>query len=146
MNTKDRSAGFTLIEVMVVMVIIAILAAIIVPNIMSRPEQAKMVKAKQDILAIENAMELYRLDNGDYPSDAQGIASLIIKPTTKPIPENWQHGGYLKHQVNDPWGHPYHYRNPGEHADIDIFTYAPHHNKKTKRMIGNWNIQANNQN
>jgi len=111
-----NQTGFTLIEVMVVVVILALLAAIIVPKIMSRPEQARIVKAKQDILAIENAMDLYKLDNGDYPTNNQGIAALVTKPTQEPVPTDWN--GYLKQVPVDPWGHPYQYTNPGKHGEI----------------------------
>src|SRR5476651_2439662 len=90
-----KASGFTLIEVMVVVVILGILAALIVPKIMSRPEQARMVKAKQDILAIQSALDLYRLDNGKYPTTDQGLQALVTKPTSDPIPRNWKSDGYL---------------------------------------------------
>ena len=131
-----KAKGFTLIEIMVVVVIMAILAAIVVPKIMERPEQARIVKAKQDILAIENAMDLYKLDNGHYPSPQQGIDALVKKPTTDPMPTNWS--GYLKTVPIDPWGNPYHYSNPGKHSDIDIYTYGPSGKPGGKGEIGNW--------
>jgi len=140
MNTR-KNKGFTLIEVMVVVVIMAILAAIVVPRIMSRPEQARVVKAKQDILAIENAMDLYRLDNGFYPSTEQGINALVKEPSTPPTPPNWN--GYLKQTPKDPWGHPYHYLNPGQHSEIDIFTYGPTGQPGgtgRNAEIGNWEV------
>ena len=133
-SIKNYIQGFTLIEVMVVVVILAILAAIIVPKVMHRPDEAKIVKAKQDILSIENAMDLYKLDNGFYPTTAQGMSALVIQPDTSPVPENWESGGYLKHLPVDPWGQAYHYLNPGKHGDIDIFTDGTH------AVIGNWNI------
>lgn len=135
--------GFTLIEVMVVVVILAILAAIIVPRIMRRPEEAKIVAAKQDILAIENAMDLYKLDNGFYPSTEQGLQALVLRPTTQPIPENWETGGYLKNLPKDPWGHAYHYLNPGKHGEIDIFTFGANNQPGgtgTNATIGNWDM------
>lgn len=131
-----KNRGFTLIEVMVVVVILAILAAIVVPKIMSRPEQARLVKAKQDIMSIENAMNLYKLDNGFYPSNDQGIAALVTKPTSDPIPQNWM--GYLKEVPRDPWGNPYHYSNPGKHSEIDIFTYGASNQPDGKTELGNW--------
>ena len=134
--------GFTLIEIMVVVVIMAILAAIVVPKIITRPDQAKIVKAKQDILAIENAMDLYKLDNGSYPTQEQGIQALVTKPTSDPVPPNWQ--GYLKNLPLDPWGQPYHYVNPGKHGDIDLFTYGPTNQPGGTGMnatIGNWDVQ-----
>lgn len=130
--------GFTLIEVMVVVVILAILAAIVVPKIMHRPEQAKMVAAKQTILAIQNAMDLYKLDNGVYPTEEQGVQALVTKPTSDPIPQNWQSGGYLQHMPKDPWGHAYHYDNPGKHGDIDIYSDGPSGKPDGKTLIGNW--------
>ncbi len=136
--------AFTLIEVMVVVVIMAILAAIVVPKIMSRPDQAKVVKVKEDIQAVENALDLYKLDNGQYPSQAQGLKALVSKPTTAPIPSNYASGGYVKRMPLDPWGHAYHYKNPGKHGDVDVFTYGAN-NKPTgtgiNQTIGNWNIQ-----
>src|SRR5579862_7165941 len=105
----QRVAGFTLIEVMVVVVILGILAAIIVPKIMSRPEQARIVKVKQDILAIQSALDLYKLDNGMYPTTDQGLNALVTKPTSSPIPQNWKNEGYLQQLPVDPWGEAYQY-------------------------------------
>lgn len=132
----SKQRGFTLIEVMVVVVILAILAAFVVPKIMSRPEQARIVKAKQDILAIENAMNLYKLDNAFYPSTDQGIAALVIRPTSDPVPQSWT--SYLKEIPKDPWGRPYQYINPGKHGEIDIFTYGSSGQPNGKTEIGNW--------
>lgn len=141
MNSQRAQRAFTLIEVMVVVVILAILAAIIVPRILSRPDQARQVAAKQDIVAIENALELYRLDNGFYPSTDQGINALIQKPNSEPTPQNWN-GPYIKGQLpKDPWGHAYRYKNPGDHGDIDIFTYGANNQDGgtgTNATIGNW--------
>ena len=120
---QQKNRGFTLIEIMVVVVILGILAAILVPKIMNRPEQARIVKAKQDILAIENALKLYDLDNGMYPTTDQGLSALVNKPTADPVPQNWQRGGYLKEMPIDPWSHPYQYIN--DNGDIKIFTYGP---------------------
>src|SRR5690348_4914817 len=108
---KLTQSGFTLIEVMVVVVILGILAAIIVPRIMSRPEQARMVKVKQDIMAIQSALDLYKLDNGFYPSTDQGLQALVTKPTTAPTPRNWKSDGYLQDVPTDPWGEAYQYIN-----------------------------------
>jgi general secretion pathway protein G len=119
-----RNKGFTLIELMVVIAIIGILAALIVPKIMSRPDQARRVAAGQDIATMMQAMKLYRLDNGRYPSTDQGLRALIEKPTQDPIPNNWKDGGYLERLPNDPWGNPYQYLNPGVHGEIDILSYG----------------------
>ncbi len=138
---RQNITAFTLIEVMVVVVIMAILAAIIVPQILSRPDQARIVAAHQDILSIENAMELYKLDNGVYPSTAQGIDALVTKPSADPAPQNWN-GPYIKGTLpKDPWGHAYHYQNPGQHGDIDIFSYGPSNQPDgtgKNATIGNW--------
>ncbi len=134
---KYYNNAFTLIEVMVVVVILAILAAIIVPQVLSRPDQARQVAVKQDILSIENALELYKLDNGNYPSTEQGINALLTKPSGDPIPIDWN-GPYLKGGIpKDPWGNAYHYKNPGDHSAIDIYTYGPEKDGK-KPIIGNW--------
>lgn len=134
----QKTKGFTLIEIMVVVVILGILAAILVPKIMNRPEQARVVKAKQDILAIENALNLYKLDNAVYPTTDQGLQALVVKPTSDPVPQNWQDGGYLKQVSQDPWGNNYQYTN--DDGDIKIFSYGPNGpGGNTKDEIGNWN-------
>lgn len=136
-----RSQGFTLIEVMVVVVILGILAAIVVPKIMSRPEQARMVKVKQDILAIQSALDLYKLDNGVYPTTDQGLDALVKKPTSSPIPHNWKSDGYLQQIPLDPWGEQYQYVNDNDR--LKIFSYGPK-GKDGNSEIGNWNIDGNN--
>ena len=132
-----RNRGFTLVEVMVVVVILGILAAIIVPKIMSRPEQARIVKAKQDVMAIESALDLYKLDNGFYPSTDQGLQALVTKPTSAPIPQNWKSDGYLQKLPIDPWGEGYQYMNDNE--KLRIFTYGAK-GKDGNSEIGNWNM------
>ena len=123
MNIKSTvQKGFTLIEVMVVILILGILAALIVPKIMGRPDEARRVAAKQDIGAIVQALKLYRLDNEIYPTTEQGLQALVEKPTTPPIPNNWKDNGYLEHLPLDPWGNPYQYLNPGVHGKIDVFS------------------------
>jgi general secretion pathway protein G len=130
--------GFTLIEVMVVVVILGILAAMIVPKLMSRPDEAKIVRAKQDITTLESALDLYRLDNGFYPSQNQGLDSLVAQPSTPPVPHHWKSGGYIKRLPMDPWGRPYEYRNPGTHHEIDVFSTGPEGREGEKTEIGNW--------
>ena len=119
------SRGFTLIEVMVVVAILAILAAIIVPRIMGRPEEAKRTKAQIDIKGIEEALNLYKLDNGVYPTTEQGLEALVEKPGTPPLPLKWRDGGYLSRVPQDPWGRPYLYLCPGEHGDFDVYSLGP---------------------
>jgi len=132
-----RTSGFTLIEVMVVVVILGILAAIIVPKIMSRPEQARKVKVKQDILAIQSALDLYKLDNGRYPTTDQGLPALVNKPTTPPVPRSWKAEGYLQEVPMDPWGEEYQYLNDDE--KVRIFSFGPK-GRDGNSEIGNWNM------
>src|ERR1700712_1709133 len=121
---KRRQRVFTLIEIMVVIAILGILAALIVPKIMSRPDEARRVAAKQDIGTIMQALNLYRLDNGRYPTQEQGLRALVEKPTTEPVPNNWKGGGYMDRVPMDPWGKEYQYLNPGVHGEGDVFSYG----------------------
>ena len=114
--------GFTLIEIMVVVAILGILAALVVPKIMGRPDEARIVAAKQDIAAIRQALNLYRLDNVRYPTTEQGLQALVERPASGPIPANWKTGGYLERLPNDPWGAPYQYLNPGLRGEVDVFS------------------------
>lgn len=142
---RRKQAGFTLIEIMVVVVILGILAAILVPKIMDRPEQARIVRAKQDILAIEDALKLYRLDNAMYPTTDQGLSALVTKPTSDPIPMGWDSKGYLKQIPVDPWGHPYQYLN--DNSEVKVFSYGPQGpGGNGKGEIGNWNLGSSNSN
>jgi len=118
-----RHAGFTLIEIMVVVAIIAILGAAVVPKIMNNPDKARVVRAKTDIGQIAQALELYKLDNYAYPSTDQGLMALVEKPTGDPEPANWS-DGYLKSLQKDPWGRDYIYVSPGENGDFDLISLA----------------------
>jgi general secretion pathway protein G len=117
-----RSKGFTLIELMVVLVILGVLAAMIAPKIMDRPDEARIVAARQDIATVIQALKMYRLDNIRYPTTEQGLQALVTKPAIAPIPDNWKSGGYLEKLPKDPWGHAYVYLNPGRHGDIDVIS------------------------
>jgi general secretion pathway protein G len=123
---KRDSRGFTLIEIMVVIIILGILAVYIGPKIMGRPGQAKQVKAQVDISALETALKLYKLDNGGYPATEQGLIALVEKPETGNVPKKWKEGGYLeKGKVpKDPWGNDFVYLSPGVHGDYDIISYG----------------------
>jgi general secretion pathway protein G len=121
-NKLRKSSGFTLIEVMVVIVILAVLAAMIVPKVMGRPDEARVVAAKQDIGAIMSALKLYRLDNRRYPTAEQGLDALVKKPGVAPIPDNWK--SYLDKMPVDPWGNPYQYLNPGINSEIDVMSWG----------------------
>ncbi len=117
-----RATGFTLIEILVVIVILGILAALIVPRVMDRPDQARATAARADIAAIIGALKLYKLDNGTYPSTDQGLAALVKKPERGDIPRNWKAGGYLDKLPVDPWGTDYQYLNPGIRGEIDVYS------------------------
>ncbi len=133
-------SGFTLIEVMVVVVILGILAAAIVPNIMKNPEKARIARAKSDISTIEGAASMYKLDNFNYPSTDQGLEALATKPSGTPEPKHYNKGGYLKKIKKDPWGQPYQYLSPGVHGDIDIYSIGPDQ-QPSDDDIGNWNLE-----
>ncbi|TAM48002.1 MAG: type II secretion system protein GspG [Burkholderiaceae bacterium] len=115
-------AGFTLIELMVVLVIIGVLAALIVPNVLERADEARVTAARTDINNLMQALKLYRLDNQRYPTAGQGLQALVIKPTVPPIPSNWK--PYLDKLPNDPWGNPYQYLNPGVKGEIDVMSFG----------------------
>ena len=117
--------GFTLIEIMVVVVILGILAAIVVPRLLERPEEARRTKAAVDIKGLEEAIGLFKLDNGFYPSTEQGLPALVTKPETGRIPTRYHEGGYLKKVPQDPWGNDYVYLSPGIHGEYDILSYGP---------------------
>ena len=138
--TPANTRGFTLIEIMVVIVILGILAAVVVPNIMSRPDEARITKAKQDVRAVETALDLYKLDNFNYPTTEQGLEALVTKPTTPPEPKRYREEAYLKKVPKDPWENEYQYLSPGEHGAIDIFSLGPDQ-QLSDDDIGNWNIE-----
>ena len=124
---RNFKRGFTLIELMIVIVIIGILATLLVPRIMDRPEEARRIKAKTDIKTIESAFKLYKLDNGSYPTTEQGLQALIKKPDTPPVPKKWKEGGYLEsaNVPKDPWDNPYYYSSPAtDGKDYEIITYG----------------------
>jgi len=138
---KSAKPGFTLLEVLVVVAILGILAALVVPRIMDRPDEAKRVAAKADIGALQQALKLYRLDNGFYPSTDQGLQALVQQPTTQPAPNNWKQGGYLERLPRDPWGGDYQYLSPGVHGEIDIFSFGADRargGEGNNADIGNW--------
>lgn len=138
--------GFTLIEIMIVVVIIGILVGLLAPTIMDRPDQARMVAARNDIQAIVSALKLYRLDNAVYPSAEQGLQALVKRPETGNIPRNWKPGGYLDRLPKDPWGAmEYQYLNPGVHGEIDVFSYGRDGKPGGDGYdadIGTWNLDS----
>ncbi len=123
--TPHRSAaGFSLIEILIVVVIIGILASFVVVNVVGRDDDARVVAAKNDVAVFMSALALYRLDNGVYPSSEQGLPALIRKPEVGEPPRNWKIGGYIKKLPTDPWGRDYQYLNPGIHGEVDVFTFG----------------------
>jgi general secretion pathway protein G len=121
---RCRERGFTLIEIMVVIVILGVLAALVVPRVLDRPDEARAVAAKSDIGAIMSALKLYRLDNQRYPTTEQGLGALVARPEQPPAPPNWKPGGYLEKVPRDPWGRPYQYLNPGLKGEVDVMSYG----------------------
>lgn len=143
-NPAGRFSGFTLVEIMVVVVILSVLAAIVVPKIMDRPDQAREAKVKQDIRALSSALDLYRLDNFSYPSTDEGLESLVKRPADLPAGAKWKSGGYLKRLPKDPWGNSYGYLQPGSHGEFDIFSLGADNavgGTGTNTDIGNWDLE-----
>ncbi|WP_166358064.1 type II secretion system major pseudopilin GspG [Pseudomonas akapageensis] len=139
----NAQRGFTLIEIMVVVVILGVLGALVLPNVMNRPDQAKATAARADIQSIATALEIYRLDNARYPSTGQGLEALAKQPTLAPLPRNWSPQGYLKSVPVDPWGTPYQYLNPGLKSpeSYDLYSYGADGQAGGEGLdaeIGNW--------
>lgn len=141
MQRNNRQQGFTLLEIMVVIVILGMLAAMVVPNIMGNKEKADQQKAVSDIVSLENMLDMYKLDNSKYPTTEQGLESLVTKPSASPEPRNYRDGGYIKRLPRDPWGNDYLMMSPGEHGKVDVFTAGPDGQAGTEDDIGNWNLQ-----
>ena len=133
--------GFTLIEIMVVVVIIAVLATLIIPNVIGRAEDARVAKAKADIRALDSALAMYRLDNGHDPSTDQGLKALVDKPMGSPPADNWRKGGYVQSLPDDPWGHSYKYLSPGQHGDYDLWSTGPDGISGNADDIRSWNMK-----
>jgi general secretion pathway protein G len=142
---KRLSNGFTLIEILVVVVILSVLAVLIVPRIMDRPDEARVIAAKSDVRAIISALKLYKLDSGVYPSTEQGLQALVKKPEIGDIPRNWKSSGYLDRMPRDPWKNDYQYLNPGLHGDIDVFSFGADGQPGGEGVnadIGSWNLDS----
>ncbi|WP_206483212.1 type II secretion system major pseudopilin GspG [Thalassotalea sp. G2M2-11] len=143
MNKKRMSkpqSGFTLLEVMVVLVIIGIIASMVVPNLMGSQDTAREQKAVIDIGSLETALGMYRSQNYNYPTTEQGLEALVEKTDIEPIPKRFPEGGYIKRLPQDPWGNDYQLLNPGEHGAMDIFSMGPDGEAGTDDDIGNWNL------
>jgi general secretion pathway protein G len=121
---RRAARGFTLIEIMVVVVIMGVLAALVVPKLLSRTGESKVAAAKVDIATVMQALKLYKLDNQRYPTSEQGLQALLEKPTGGPAANGWKAGGYLEKMPKDPWGNPYQFLSPGIHGEVDVFSYG----------------------
>ncbi|HLT90732.1 MAG TPA: type II secretion system major pseudopilin GspG [Woeseiaceae bacterium] len=140
---RERSRGFTLIEIMVVVIILGILAAIVAPNVIGRIDDAQITRVKGDIRGLENALKLYRLDNFSYPTTEQGLEALVRKPAD-PNVRNWKPGGYIDRLPTDPWGNPYLYLSPGNHGEFDLYTLGRDGRPGGEGLdadIGNWDME-----
>ena len=143
MSNARRQQGFTLIEIMVVVVILGILAALVVPQVMSRPDQAKVTVAQGDIKGIASALYMYKLDNHSYPSTQQGLEALVKKPSGNPAAKNWNKDGYLKRVPVDPWGNDYQYLSPGTRGAFDLYSLGADGKQGGTDLnadIGNWDL------
>lgn len=134
--------GFTLLEMIVVIIILGLLASLTIPSIMANKNRADYQKALSDIAAIENALDMYKLDNGHYPTDSQGIDSLVIKPVELPIPRIYPKNGYIRRLPKDPWGNAYQINNPGQYKEIDVLSSGPDRELRTEDDIGNWSVSS----
>jgi len=135
LNKKQR--GFTLLEVMIVVVILGVLASLMLPSLMGNKDKADRQKAISDIVTLENALEMYKLDNGVYPTTEQGLSALKKKPTIAPIPRNYRSDGYVRRLPKDPWGNPYQLKSPGDHGAVDIYSFGPE-GVEGKEPVSNW--------
>jgi len=137
-----RTQGFTLLEIMVVIVILGLLAAMVVPNLMGNKEQADRQKVVVDIQQLESMLDLYKMNNGFYPTTEQGLQALVTQATSEPMPRSFPDGGYVKRLPQDPWGSDYQMVSPGEMGKIDVFSAGPDRTVGTDDDIGNWNLDG----
>ena len=141
---RAPQAGFTLLEVMVVIVILGVLASLVVPNLLGNKERADQQKVVSDLTALENSLDMYKLDNGQYPSTQQGLQALVSKPDGESQPRRYRENGYIKRLPTDPWGNEYQYLSPGEHGQVDIYSLGAdgvEGGEGNGVDIGNWNMQ-----
>lgn len=139
-----KQQGFSLLELMVVIVILGIIASLVVPNVMGNKEEADRQKAVVDIQQLENALDMYRLRNGFYPTSEQGLRALVEPATSEPVPRSFPEGGFIRRLPRDPWGQDYQLASPGQFGRIDIFSMGPDGVPGTDDDIGNWDIDSNN--
>ena len=142
LNKRQKQSGFTLLEIMVVIVILGVLASMVAPNIIGNKDKADLQKAVSDIVALENALDMYKLENNSYPSTQQGLAALVSKPSGSPEPRSYRDNGYIRRLPKDPWGNDYLMLSPGEHGPVDIFSAGPDGQPGTDDDTGNWNLDS----
>jgi general secretion pathway protein G len=138
---SNKIQGFTLIEILIVVVILSILAITVVPQFLDQPAKARVARAQSDISNLKKALSLYKLDNFSYPSTSQGLQALTSKPSGQPQAKNWKPGGYIETMIKDPWGNDYQYLNPGNHGTIDIYSFGMDGQpggEGDDQDIGNW--------
>ncbi|ATP43529.1 type II secretion system major pseudopilin GspG [Pseudomonas kermanshahensis] len=121
-HRRNRQRGFTLMEIMVVIFIIGLLIAVVAPSVLGNQDKAMRQKVMADLATLEQALDMYRLDNLRFPSNEQGLAALVKKPAQEPLPRSWRSDGYVRRLPEDPWGTPYQYRMPGEHGRVDVYS------------------------
>ncbi|WP_207062853.1 type II secretion system major pseudopilin GspG [Motiliproteus sp. SC1-56] len=138
---KRRAQGFTLLEIMVVIVILGLLVAVVAPNVLQNQDKAMVEKARADVALLEQALDLYKLDNFSYPTTDQGLEALVNKPQSGPEPKRYNSEGYIKRLPTDPWGNPYQYLQPGEHGAVDVYSTGADGELGGEGLaadIGNW--------
>lgn len=140
MLLPKKNKGFTLLEIMVVIVILGLLMSIVVPNLMGNKETADIQKAVTDINGFETNLDMYKLNNNRYPTTEQGLQALVEKPSVDPVPRRYPDGGYIRRLPDDPWGNAYLYQSPGEHGKFDVYSMGPDMEANTEDDIGNWNL------
>ncbi len=141
-NRRQKQSGFTLLEIMVVIVILGVLASMVAPNIIGNKDKADLQKAVSDIVALENALDMYKLENNFYPSTQQGLEALVNKPSGSPAPKAYRDNGYIRRLPKDPWGNEYLMLSPGENGPVDIFSAGPDGQPGTDDDTGNWNMDS----
>lgn len=142
--SQRSDAGFSLLELMVVVVILSVLALVVVPRVIDRPDQARQARARADVASIASSVKFYRLDNFRYPTTEQGLQALVSRPSADPVPQNWAEGGYMDRLPKDPWGKVYHYLQPGVHGEFDVFSYGADGTAGgtgSDADIGTWNLE-----
>lgn len=139
-SVNSAQRGFSLIEIMVVLLIIGIMASMVAPTILGNQEEAQIKKAAVDIQQLESALEMYKLKNNNFPTTEQGLEALVTAPTIEPLPRNFPDGGFIKRLPEDPWGNAYQLLSPGELGTVDIFSNGPDREPGTDDDIGNWNL------